>query len=177
MFSHPQDCAQHLMNGDTLSGVYAIFLNGELSQKLQVYCDMTTDGGGWIVSNAAAPRSCRHPQGSGLLAQHLAIKCHPPSSHSFILPSVSNLGLFMPSRASGSGPTIDGVKQRQELVYEGCGGLRQSHSSKMAPFLLLLLRGGCWEKLWRLREAALSLPAEEGSYSKLQRGSLPVARH
>nr|XP_020141045.1 tenascin-R isoform X3 [Microcebus murinus] len=49
VFSHPQDCAQHLMNGDTLSGVYTIFLNGELSQKLQVYCDMATDGGGWIV--------------------------------------------------------------------------------------------------------------------------------
>uniref|UniRef100_A0A5F9D779 Tenascin-R n=1 Tax=Oryctolagus cuniculus TaxID=9986 RepID=A0A5F9D779_RABIT len=49
MFPHPQDCAQHLMNGDTLSGVYTIFLNGELNQKLQVFCDMTTDGGGWIV--------------------------------------------------------------------------------------------------------------------------------
>nr|XP_036869593.1 tenascin-R isoform X1 [Manis javanica]XP_036869594.1 tenascin-R isoform X1 [Manis javanica] len=49
VFPHPQDCAQHLMNGDTLSGVYTIFLKGELSQKLQVYCDMATDGGGWIV--------------------------------------------------------------------------------------------------------------------------------
>ncbi|XP_047377277.1 tenascin-R isoform X2 [Sciurus carolinensis] len=49
VFAHPQDCAQHLMNGDTLSGVYTIFLNGERSQKLPVYCDMSTDGGGWIV--------------------------------------------------------------------------------------------------------------------------------
>ncbi|NXG30636.1 TENR protein, partial [Dromaius novaehollandiae] len=49
VFANPQDCAQHLMNGDTLSGVYTISINGDLGQRVQVYCDMTTDGGGWIV--------------------------------------------------------------------------------------------------------------------------------
>ncbi|NWU71603.1 TENR protein, partial [Pterocles burchelli] len=49
VFANPQDCAQHLVNGDTLSGVYTISINGDLSQRVQVYCDMTTDRGGWIV--------------------------------------------------------------------------------------------------------------------------------
>ncbi|KAM9280648.1 LOW QUALITY PROTEIN: tenascin-R-like [Cariama cristata] len=49
VFANPQDCAQHLMNADTLSGVYTISINGDLSQRVQVYCDVTTDGGGWIV--------------------------------------------------------------------------------------------------------------------------------
>lgn len=46
----PQNCAQHLLNGETLSGVYTIYINRDPSQGVQVYCDMTTDEGGWIVS-------------------------------------------------------------------------------------------------------------------------------
>ncbi|OCT82784.1 hypothetical protein XELAEV_18025318mg [Xenopus laevis] len=49
VFSYPQDCAQHMLNGDNQSGVYYIFINGDMSQSVPVYCDMNTDGGGWIV--------------------------------------------------------------------------------------------------------------------------------
>ncbi|XP_066548454.1 tenascin-R [Amia ocellicauda] len=49
LFATPQNCAQHLMNGETLSGVYTIYVNRDPNQGVQVYCDMTTDSGGWIV--------------------------------------------------------------------------------------------------------------------------------
>ncbi|XP_070829430.1 tenascin-R isoform X3 [Chaetodon trifascialis] len=49
LFATPQNCAQHLLNGETLSGVYTIYINRDPSQGVQVYCDMTTDEGGWIV--------------------------------------------------------------------------------------------------------------------------------
>ncbi|XP_043914551.1 tenascin isoform X7 [Protopterus annectens] len=49
LYPFPKDCSQALLNGDTTSGLYTIYLNGEESNPVQVYCDMESDGGGWIV--------------------------------------------------------------------------------------------------------------------------------
>ncbi|KAK5909243.1 hypothetical protein CesoFtcFv8_003191 [Champsocephalus esox] len=49
LYRYPRDCSQVLLNGDTSSDLYTIYLGGDESQPVQVYCDMATDGGGWIV--------------------------------------------------------------------------------------------------------------------------------
>ncbi|XP_024899769.1 LOW QUALITY PROTEIN: tenascin-N [Pteropus alecto] len=48
-FPHPSDCSQVQQNSNVASGLYTIYLHGDAGRPLQVYCDMDTDGGGWIV--------------------------------------------------------------------------------------------------------------------------------
>ncbi|XP_059530279.1 tenascin-N [Myotis daubentonii] len=48
-FPHPSDCSEVQQNSNVASGLYTIYLHGDASRPLQVYCDMDTDGGGWIV--------------------------------------------------------------------------------------------------------------------------------
>ncbi|NXG50841.1 TENA protein, partial [Psilopogon haemacephalus] len=49
LYPYPKDCSQALLNGESTSGLYTIYLNGDKDQPLQVFCDMGEDGGGWIV--------------------------------------------------------------------------------------------------------------------------------
>ncbi|XP_078498120.1 tenascin isoform X1 [Lissotriton helveticus] len=49
LYPFPKDCSQALLNGETASGLYTIYLNGDKDKPQQVYCDMSEDGGGWIV--------------------------------------------------------------------------------------------------------------------------------
>lgn len=45
------DCLQVMKNGNRQSGIFTIFINNNSSNRMEVYCDMDTDGGGWLVQN------------------------------------------------------------------------------------------------------------------------------
>ncbi|KAM6100793.1 LOW QUALITY PROTEIN: tenascin-X-like, partial [Pterocles gutturalis] len=46
---HPRDCAEEQQNGPGPSRETLVFLGGDPTRPLRVFCDMETDGGGWLV--------------------------------------------------------------------------------------------------------------------------------
>lgn len=61
LYRRPRDCAQILLNGETTSGLYTIYIGGEENQPVQVYCDMSTDGGGWMVRKSTCLNPIKEP--------------------------------------------------------------------------------------------------------------------
>ncbi|XP_047446209.1 tenascin-N isoform X3 [Mugil cephalus] len=49
LYPFPMDCVQIMKNGNKRSGVFTVYINNDQSKPIEVYCDMDTDGGGWLL--------------------------------------------------------------------------------------------------------------------------------
>ncbi|KAM4604869.1 tenascin-N isoform 2-T2 [Polymixia lowei] len=49
LYPFAMDCFQIMKNGNMKSGIYTVYVNNNRSKPMEVYCDMDTDGGGWLM--------------------------------------------------------------------------------------------------------------------------------
>ncbi|MED6269965.1 hypothetical protein CHARACLAT_005032 [Characodon lateralis] len=99
LYPFPMDCVQIMKNGNKNNGIYTVYINNNQSKPIEVYCDMSTDGGGWLVAGAAySAETPRHPSPQtpppappgGAQGFPRPAERHSPSSVSWAVPWASS---------------------------------------------------------------------------------------